>query len=91
MGLVKRSCRELLCRGLRGPGIPGDLRDLLYISHRGPPVRRPRRSRDIRRSCIEVCHMGVLCRDLAESSCEEISRRGLVKRSCRELLYRDLS
>ena len=29
-GLVKRSCRELLLRDLGGPGIPGDLRELLY-------------------------------------------------------------
>ena len=30
MGLVKRSCKELLWRDLEGPGIPGDLRELLY-------------------------------------------------------------
>ena len=35
-------------------------------------MRRSQRSRDIRRSCIEIFD------------------RGLVKRSCRELLYRDL-
>ena len=27
---MKRSCRELLLRDLGGPGIPGDLRELLY-------------------------------------------------------------
>ena len=35
---------------------------------------------------MEMSHMGVLRRDLVESSCIEISHRGLVKRSCRELL-----
>ena len=29
-GLVKRSCRELLFRDLGGPGISGDLREILY-------------------------------------------------------------
>ena len=29
MGLVKRSCRELLLRDLGGPGISGDLREFL--------------------------------------------------------------
>ena len=45
-------------------------------------MRRPRRSRDIRRSCIEMSHMGVLCRDLVESSCIEMSHMG----SCEEIL-----
>ena len=35
---------------------------------------------------MEMSHMGVLRRDPVESSCIEISHRGLVKRSCRELL-----
>ena len=54
------------------------------------PVRRPRRSRDIRRSCIEMSHMGVKrsCRELLY---RDVSYGGPVKRSCRELLYTDLS
>ena len=64
-GLVKRSCRELLLRELRGPRISGDLvegpfiykscqvesscREITY----GFPTRR---SRDIWRSCLEVLY-----------------------------------
>ena len=42
---------------------------------------------------MEISHLEVLRRDLVESSCieiSEISHRGLVTRSCSELLYRDL-
>ena len=54
-------------------------------------MKRPGRSKDIRTSCIQMSHMGVLSRDLVESSCIEISHEVFVKRSCGELLYRDLS
>ena len=69
-------------------------------------MKRPRRSRDFRRSCIEIRSLiEFLRRDLVENSCKEIfhrdlarrprdssrscieiSHRGLVKRSCRELM-----
>ena len=46
MGLVKRSCRELLLRDLRGPGIPGGLVEssCIEISHGGL----------VKRSCREL-------------------------------------
>ena len=97
---MKKFCRKFLLKNLGGPGIPGDLRDFLYRDFswrfceeilKRAPVKRSRRSRDIRRSSIEIFHMGVLRRDLVKSSCKEISQRGFVKRSCRELFYRDLS
>ena len=58
-------------------------------------MKRPRRSRDIRRSCIEISHRGLVKRTYREllsrglshshrglvgSSCEEISNKGLGKR-----------
>ena len=51
-------------------------------------MRRPRRSRDIRGACKEMPLKGVLRRDLVESSCIEISHRGLVKRPCRATVKR---
>ena len=68
-------------------------------------MRRSQRSRDIRRSCIEISHRSLVkrsCRELVSSQevqgypeilYRDISYGGPVKRSCREreLLYRDLS
>ena len=53
-------------------------------------MKRPRRSRGIRRSCIETCHRGLVKRSCRELLFRDLSM-GLVKKACRELLYRDLS
>ena len=51
-------------------------------------MRRPRRSREIRGSCIEMSHMGS-CEEILYSRellYRDVSYGGPVKRSCRELL-----
>ena len=63
-------------------------------------MKGPRRSRGIRKSCIEMSHMGLLkssCRELLSGrsrdfrrSCIDIFYRDLVKRTYRELLSRGL-
>ena len=54
-------------------------------------MKRPRRSRDFRRSCIEISHRGcvkrtyreLLSRDLSQRSCQEVQRY-------QEILFRDV-
>ena len=56
-GPVRRSCRELFYRDVSyGGPVKRSCRGLLYRA----PVTRLRRSGDIRGSCIEMSHMGVL-------------------------------
>ena len=58
-------------------------------------LKRPRRSRDFRRSCIEIPHSGLVKRtyrellsgDLSQRSCQEVQRyQEILYRDCEEVL-----